>query len=78
MRSVFERQTGGPEVANSHAPQARGSGYGVANPMFKRCATRARVTAPVQMDLFEEVGGSSAAAPQAQAKRASGAARSAA
>lgn len=78
MRSVFERQTGGPEVANSYAPQARGSGYGVTNPMVNRCVTRARVTAPVQLDLFDSVGGSSAAATQAQAKRASGAARSAA
>ena len=81
MCSVSERQTGGPEVANSHAPQARGLGYGATGPMVNRCAARTRVTAPlllIQMDLFDQVGGSSAAAPQAQAKRASGAARSAA
>lgn len=81
MRSASERQTGGPEVANSHAPQARGLGYGATGPMVNRCAARTRVKAPlllIQMDLFEEVGGSSAAAPRAQAKRASGAARSAA
>lgn len=28
-----ERQTGGPEVTNSHAPKARGQGYGAADPM---------------------------------------------
>lgn len=75
-----ERQTRGPEVANSHAPQARGLGYGATGPMVNRCAARTRVKAPlllIQMDLFEEVG-SSAADPQAQAERASGAARSAA
>ena len=81
MRSVSDRQTGGPEVANSHAPQARGLGYGATGPMVNRCAARTRIKAPlllIQMDLFEEAGGSTAAAPPAQAKRAGGAARSAA
>lgn len=66
-----ERQAGGPEVANSHAPQARGQGYGAAGPMSTRRATRA--VNPV--DLSAAV---SAAATHAQAKRAGGAARSAA
>lgn len=35
-----ERQTGGPEVANSHGPKARGQGYGAAGPMSTRSATR--------------------------------------
>lgn len=81
MRFFPDRQTGGPEVAKSHVPQARGLGYGATGPMVNRCASRTRLKAPlllIQMDLFEEVGGSTAAAPQAQAKRASGAARSAA
>ena len=77
-RVLSERQTGGPEVANSHAPQARGPGYGAAGPMFDSCATRAfrfRALLCVQLDLFEAVGD---ADPRAQAKRAGGAARSAA
>lgn len=32
MRFLSERQTGGPKVANSHAPQAWGLGYGAAWP----------------------------------------------
>ena len=82
MRLSSDRQTGGPEVANSHAPQARGQGYGAAGPMSNRCATRARVKAPlllVQLDLFEDglhawQGG--APAPHAQAERGGGAGRS--
>lgn len=51
---LSERQTGGPEVANSHAPKARGQGYGAAGPMFDRRATRAPRKGPgwIQADLF--------------------------
>lgn len=80
-RSFSERQTGGPEVANSHAPQARGLGYGATGPMVNRCAARTRVKAPlllIQMDLFDAPmqGPSFAPAPQTQAKRGGGAGRS--
>ena len=71
---MTEKQTGGPEVANSYAPQARGLGYGAAGPMVNRCAARARVKAPlllIQLDLFESLG--SAPATQTQAKRGGGA-----
>lgn len=81
MHRLSERQTGGPEVTNSHAPQARGLGYGATGPMVNRCAARTRVKAPlllIQMDLFENNVGGSATAHEAQAKRADGAARSAA
>lgn len=72
-----DRQDGGPEVANSHAPQARGQGYGAAGPMSNRCAARARVNGPlllIQMDLFDPV--EFAPAPLTQAKRGGGAGRS--
>lgn len=80
MRSVFGRQTGGPEVAYSHAPQARGLGYGATGPMVNRCAARTRVTAPlllIQMDLFDSPAWQGCApAPLTQAKRGGGAGRS--
>lgn len=67
-RVLSERQAGGPEVANSHAPQARGQGYGAAGPMLAARASRA----------FCQVASSAAyAAVTTQAKRV-GAARSAA
>lgn len=52
-----ERQTGGPEVTNSHAPKARGLGYGAAGPMSNRRVTRTPCIGPqwVQVDLFEEL-----------------------
>lgn len=81
MHRLSERQTGGPEVTNSHAPKARGLGYGATGPMVNRCAARTRVKAPlllIQMDLFEPGVFSTAAAHEAQAERADGAARSAA
>lgn len=72
-RSLSERQTGGPEVADSHAPQARGLGYGATGPMVNRCAARA----PCHGLLSSHKAGG-AAAPQTLAKRGGGAARSAA
>ncbi len=80
MRAVSERQTGGPEVTNSHAPKARGLGYGATGPMVNRCAARTRVTAPlllIQMDLFDNPAWHGCApAPLTQAKRGGGAGRS--
>lgn len=75
MRFLSERQTGGPKVANSHAPKAWGQGYGAAGPMLDRCAPRTPFTGPAafaQTSCLGEVGGSVAAAPNAQAQRAWG------
>lgn len=52
---LSERQTGGPEVANSYAPKARGLGYGATGPMVNRRSTRTPCEGPrpVQLELFE-------------------------
>lgn len=68
MSLLSERQTGGPKVATSHAPQAWGLGYGAASPM----------STVMPLVPIDEVPASGAAATHAQAERAGEAARSAA
>lgn len=52
---LSERQTGGPEVTNSHAPKARGLGYGATGPMVTRrlTLTPCEGPQPVQLELFD-------------------------